>query len=230
MTAIAVTLTKRAAWLSSDSYLSQVTPEQLAMPALSGEEITSTPRADAVHLPCAGHRNKLWHSDEAKFAVAWAGAMAPADEFRRFCEQCLWSSVDDLAQIAPDMLNQALARVAVPWRQLMTIVVGWSPRAGRCVGYSFRSSEGNRREELPDGHRFQPIWPADDPMAETLSRTGHYAALGAEVEAFHLAACRTLARCSRAGLYRTSGIGGTLHTVKVTRDGVSLRTNGTLEG
>lgn len=234
MTAIILTLTAEAVWLSSDSFLSEISADRAAgisatVLALRREDIVSAPHPDNIKLTCAGHRNKLWYLPECKLAMGWAGFMEPAERFRWECMVRDWRDLDELVDAAPDLLNEVLASVQSVWRGLLTVIVGWSPRAGRCVGHLFRSSEGCQPEKLPDGHLFQPIWPADDPMARLHADAAPDAARGIATDEFHRSTARTLARCSRRGLYPTSGIGGQLYTVKITEQDFFFRTNGSLD-
>lgn len=235
MTCLNATVTPGRAWLSADTRISQVVPGALreggvTADAAEAHRSATEPGRPGPAAPVVGHMAKVVALPGARFATAGSGSFGG---FWRWVHGLLVADpapgLDEVADAAPARLAAILAGLPADERTMTVIMVGWSARAGRCVGYAYGSRDGFRPAEMLANHAFCPTPAWGGPDHPEMRRLSEAAAGGREVEAFHLALGRNQARACRAGVYGGGlGIGGGLLLAEVDEDGAECRAVGEL--
>lgn len=169
-----------------------------------------------------GYAPKLYAVPWLKMAVAVSG-MPLAGEWLREVAAMGARDILDVDALVQDTLARELpgAQVYAP-----TIIwhVGWSDRAGRVLGFVYRSETGWKSEPFT-GHMFGIIPHPDFPGHDTLAESFQAAADGLNTEDWHVGLAQNVEAAYLSGkALRWIHFGGDLLLARVDRNGVSIRT------
>lgn len=228
MTLLNATVTPEAGWLSTDEAfgtrpagveLPRATVGSVAQATadLGGHRAERGAKAAAfgrkfLALP----KQKLVAGGAGSLALwlAWCGALATQEH-----------GLDAAAELSPVWLRD-LATLQ-PDAELQALLVGWSVRRRRALGYAFVSASDFEPVEVARNHVMSPMPPPDD--TGELARLSRDAAEGWRVEAwrveaFHTALARVQKAGSERGMYGAAHVAaGRLWLVRVDRDGIDAR-------
>lgn len=211
MTCLNVTVTPEVAWLSTDTFVSDMrgvdmpSPGVTANPELAARSAIRERRARSKPAALVGYASKLFVNSEARMAVTGTGWLAPVWRWAEFATEEWCGGFDELADAAPELL-QGL-RDLYPDKPFMIVMVGWSGRQARAIGLAAHNTNGFRLQLLDRGHSITPAPATDDPpVYGQVEDLWEPALRGKSVPEFHLAFGRTQASTYRRGLYR-EGIG-----------------------
>ncbi len=109
---------------------------------------------------------------------------------------------------------------------LMVIHAAYSKTAGRPLAFAYLSGEGFRSTPLGMGHTYSPTVDPEDPDYGELGRRWTPAAQGEDTLEFHRLLARNVQKARDAGRYGPDApcIGGHLHSARVDRDGITIKT------
>lgn len=197
MTILNITLTPRAAWLASDTLITR-SPEGMVLPPAFTTTDPEVARAADVGLCLAGaqeagHARKFAVFERSRAASGGYGHVEPQMLWLETMRQADLEEVEQIVDDAPGALAQIAAALEerggyVP--SFSIVVLGWSRRQGRALGWSFASGDGFKATPLPDGHSFMPTAEATPAEFPRLDRLWTLAERGQAIEAFHRALAR----------------------------------------
>lgn len=223
MTLLNATVTPETAWLATDEAFG-LRPDGVTLPAATmgsaAAALGELGRHQAEHgarahaygrkfLSLPGQKMVAAGAGDLTLWLAWCGALATQGH-----------GFDTAAELSPGWLRD-LATLQ-PDAPLQAVLLGWSPRRRRVLGWAFVKDNGFEPVEVARNHIMAPMPPPDD--TGELAALSRDAAEGWRVEAFHTALARAQAAGSRKGLYGAAHVAaGRLWLVRVDRDGIDAR-------
>lgn len=189
MTVLNLTITEQRAMLSQDT---GVTPVEEGQERSAGvaedEEEKRRAFADAwgadgtTQEDSADHMVKVAGFPDLHLMVGGVGGAGVYFEWLEAVLELGAEDLDDLVELAPEALVRIVNETTCRPASLSTVVVGWSPKEQRVLGYLFDGSQGFRPLRLDEGHTMVPPYDAEDEYLDSLSEAWE-AALGGDEEA-----------------------------------------------
>lgn len=229
MTLLLVTVAEQVGIITQDTLLCRDEGERPdgwrgTRPMEADEPVRSWGDGTADEVPCIGIVNKLGLFPAMKMIGGMNGELLPAATwFTALSSGLGFADIDEAHEHAPSMLD-SLMRMGSRAGELAVVHVGWSPSAGRVVGWAYTwNGDGIDVARVLDNH---VISPAPDTSTAAYARAfdlAEPAARGASVD-FHGRMAAVIFNDLQRGFFRRgAAIGGQLVQARVDESGITTR-------
>lgn len=226
MTLLIATVTEEAGYLTHDTFMAGVSSEE-ELPAHRGATTDIEAAMAAAGATCDGRPPappngftcKLGLFPQHRLVVGGCGGWAAMQSWCSYLGTRLVSDIDEINEWAPRVLP--VCRKADPIiDRLFVVHIGYSPRQRRVCGFAYDSAADFRPSPIGSGHTVHPVVPVSDYLRERWNA----AAFGCGTEYFHLELAKEMHGAYRRGeLHSLTGIGGEIHTARITSDALEVR-------